>query len=158
MEEGVAVILCRHRHRQRCYQRTAQLLEQVAGCLASMNPDSFLMFDGPDGYGYRRIPFNTFYQRNLFAADEDEPGITIPWPPGEAHMVAYIFHLAGVECMLAEQIMDELRRYNMAHWSVTSIQSILSDPVYHQIGLRHPDPFQKQSARWTLIAEELSRL
>lgn len=89
--------LCRGCLRQRSHARVAQLLACVRDGLAALDPATFLMVDAPDGYGYRRLPLSTFYPDLRADEDDDDPGVTIPWPPGEVYTVARVFHLAGIE-------------------------------------------------------------
>ena len=160
MEELITKQLCRRCRYQRIRERTALLMDRITTLLDIMDPDPFLRFDHPDGYGYRRIPLNTFYHDNVFPADEDEPGITIPWPAGEAHVVTRIFHLAGVEQLPPRKILRVLAREawdpRVAAWSVAMIEEILSDTTYHHIGLAEPDPYQEHASKWTLIADSPS--
>ena len=159
MEELITKQLCRRCRYQRIRERTALLMDRIATLLDIMDPDPLLRYDHPDGYGYRRIPLNTFYHDNVFPVDEDEPGITIPWPAGEAHVVTRIFHLAGIEQLPPRQILRVLTRdawdSRVAAWGVETIQKILSDTTYRHIGLAEPDPYQESALRWTLIADEI---
>jgi hypothetical protein len=137
-----------HYNRQRNYICTTHILSCVTEYLSAMNSTPFLKVDFPNGFGYRRVPLNTFYYEPVFLNDEDEPGITIPWPPGEAHVVSCIYHLSRFEHMKNEEILLYLK---IPSWSIKNIFNILNDSIYQRIGLDIPNPYQENSVKWTLI-------
>jgi hypothetical protein len=133
-------------------------MKRVAAFLAEMNPDPFIMLDHPDGFGYRRLSLNTFYVANLFPVDEDEPGLTIPWPPNEVQTVVRIFHLASVEHMPPAEIVSYLvandETTDPAYWSEETVMSILTDETYTQIGILERDTPVETDRRLTPVTFE----
>jgi len=144
--------VCRGCLRQRRHARIDRLLARVRAGLDALDPEWFLMVDAPDGYGYRRLPLSTFDPDLHDADDEDDPGVTFPWPPGEVHTVARIFHLAGVEAMPLVAIAQACR--------VTKLQvrAILANALYTRIGVLDEDPVSGQVIRLTPVSPALFQL
>ncbi|MHB9129944.1 MAG: recombinase family protein [Armatimonadota bacterium] len=159
MEKELASRASRNSLRLTSYQQTTRFMNRVASLLAEMNPDPFIMLDCPDGFGYRRLSMNTFYVANLFPVDEDEPGLTIPWPPNEVQTVVRIFHLAATEHQPPEEIAAYLIAHDETadptHWSAETVNSILTDETYTQIGIIEFGAPGEPERRLTPVTSEL---
>jgi hypothetical protein len=158
MEKELASRVSRNSLRLKSYQHTTKYLNRVAALLAEMNPDPFIMLDHPDGYGYRRLSLNTFYVANLFPVDDDEPGLTIPWPPNEVQTVVRIYHLALVEHLPPVEIVAYLiandETTDPAHWSEDVVVGILTDETYTQIGILEQGASGETERRLTPVTLE----
>lgn len=141
--------LWRNYLRQRSRTYIWLLLLRVQDGLAALDPTAFLMVDAPEGYGYRQLSLSTFYPDWRADDPDDDPGVTIPWPPGEVFQVASIFHLAGVEEMPVEAIATTCRL------PVATVCAILADPLYTRIGVWNDDPHTGVTRRLTVIAPTL---
>jgi len=107
------------------------------------------MVDAPDGYGYRRLPLSTFYT-DLRADDaEDDPGITIPWPPGEVYTVARVFHLAGVEGLPLGAVAAACGLSNL------QVRTLLANDLYTRIGVLDEDSGTGRVLRLTPVSPAL---
>lgn len=144
--------VCRGCLRQRSRARITHLLARVQEGLGALDPAAFLMVDAPSGYGYRRLPLSTFYPDLRAEEDEDDPGVTIPWPPGEVHTVARVFHLTAVEGMPLAAIAQACR--------VTPPQvcEILANTLYTRIGILEDEGMTGRQVRCTLISPILFQL
>lgn len=158
MEKELASRVSRNSLRLKSYKQTTKFMNRVAALLAEMNPDPFIMLDRPDGFGYRRLSMNTFYVANLFPVDEDEPGLTIPWPPNEVQTVVRVFHLAAVEHLSPTEIVTYLVAHDEtthpAQWSEGTVISILTDETYTQIGIIEHGSSGEQECRLTPVSIE----